>query len=486
MRKTIAFTLSLLLFFSPLSYGNNTTDLPDIGPEGGLLSPSENKRFGEAFMRYVMSSQKVIADPLLSSYIQILGQQLVAASDAGGRSFHFFLVDSPQVNAFAGPGGYIGVNTGLITTTQSESELASVMSHEIAHVTQDHLVRTYNAMERMSLPMQAAAIAALVLGAATGNADAGLMTATGLQASVAQQQINFTRTHEKEADSIGIQTLAGAGFDPRAMGVFFDRLGSSNRLYDSGKLPEYLRTHPISTNRVADARGRADAYPYRQRPDSLDYHLVRATLKVRDIQSPTEAVEYFERTLKEKRYHNEEAQKYGYALALMEAKRFADASEQFDQLLSQRPEKIAYLVKQAHAKSFNGETKKAVAILESGLALYPGNYLLSIYYAELLLSEDFPDKALVILQSQIEGRASDARLYRMAARAAGNTGDKTKGHRYLAEYYYHGGNLEAAIQQLERALQDRTIDYYLDAEISARLNNIKQELQALKQRIAAE
>lgn len=487
-RKPGARSIRLLLFIflhsliAPLSYADNFS-LPEIGdPSGNLLSPAGERRLGQAFMRHVRASQQVISDPLMNSYIQSLGGRLAASSNSQERTFHFFLIDSPDVNAFAGPGGYIGINTGLITTTESESELASVLGHEIAHVTQNHLVRTFDAMQRMSLPAAALAVTALVVGAATKQTDAGLAVATGVQAGMAQSQINFTRSHEEEADSIGIENLAQAGFDPQAMPVFFERMGKATRLYSSGELPEFLRTHPVTSNRIADARGRAGAYPYRQTPDSLEYHLVRAALKSAQFTTPKDAVTYFRESLQSHRYRNEESQRYGYVLALIADRQFEQAQKQLDILLQERPEQIAYIDAQALQLEKSGRSKEAQQIIQDGLELYPGNHPLTLRNAILLLEIGAPLKALKLLEAQLQGRPDDEQLYRLLARAAGDAGKNTLGHQYMAEYYYLSGELESAIQQLQIALKDDSNDYYRSARITARLKSLQDELNELKSR----
>ena len=487
-RKPGARSIRLLLFIflhsliAPLSYADNFS-LPEIGdPSGNLLSPAGERRLGQAFMRHVRASQQVISDPLMNSYIQSLGGRLAASSNSQERTFHFFLIDSPDVNAFAGPGGYIGINTGLITTTESESELASVLGHEIAHVTQNHLVRTFDAMQRMSLPAAALAVTALVVGAATKQTDAGLAVATGVQAGMAQSQINFTRSHEEEADSIGIENLAQAGFDPQAMPVFFERMGKATRLYSSGELPDFLRTHPVTSDRIADARGRAGAYPYRQTPDSLEYHLVRAALKSAQFGSPKDAVTYFRDSLSNHRYRNEESQRYGYALALIADRKFEQAQKHLDTLLRARPEQIAYIDAQALLLEKQGKLKEAQQIIQDGLEFYPGNHVLSLRNATLLLDIGSPLQALTLLETHLQGRPDDEQLYKLLARAAGNAGKNTLGHQYMAEYYYLSGELESAVKQLQIALKDDTSDYYQSARIAARLKSLQDELNDLKQR----
>ena len=205
------------------------TDLPDLGNSaGGLMTPKRERDLGRAFMRSVRRSQKVMDDPLLNDYIQQLGQRLVDASGERGTPFSFFMIDDPQINAFAGPGGYIGVYTGLLQTTETESELAAVLAHEIAHVTQQHLLRAWESTSQMSIPSAAILLAAVVLGAAVGG-DAAAAAAVGGQAALIQQQINFTRANEQEADRVGIDILAESGYEPRAMPSFFDRMGKANQ-----------------------------------------------------------------------------------------------------------------------------------------------------------------------------------------------------------------------------------------------------------------
>lgn len=241
-------------------------------------------------------------------------------------------------------------------------------------------------------------------------------------------------------------------------------------------------THPVTTNRIADAYGRAGEYPYRQRPDSLAYHLLKAKLKIRQIDNPKQAVKYFSTTLTEGRYRNKEAQRYGYVQALLENHQYEQARKELDKLLSQRPTQLHYIVADAQLLKAVGKDKKGIQILEDGLLIYPGNYPLSLYLADALLDAGYAKKALDLLDDQRRGHPEDTNIYARLARAAGDSGDKSQGHHYLAEFHYHSGNLESALQQLQIALKDREMEYYRSAQLSARLKQVKEELAELKKR----
>ncbi|MCW8906769.1 MAG: M48 family metalloprotease [Sedimenticola sp.] len=475
--------VALLFGITSQSLAANDIRLPDIGnPSGNVLTPAQEKRLGRAFMRSIRSSLPVIQDPLLSAYIQSLGERIVQANENASGGFQFFLIDAQQVNAFAGPGGHIGVYAGLITTTESESELASVLAHEVAHVTQKHLVRTYDAVQTMSLPAAAVAIAAIAIGAATDNPDMALAAATGVQAGMMQREINFTRSHEEEADSIGIKTLAEAGFDPTAMPVFFSRMGKASRLYDNGKLPEFLRTHPVTTNRIADAYGRAGTFPYRQRADSLDYHLARERLRVMAFKDPREGIDFYSKSLNDGRYRNEEAHRYGYVLSLIGNRQYEQAREQLERLTRESPEQVEYLVAGSDLEKLSGDPQAGLEILKTGLKTHPANYPLTIYYAQALLDIGQPQKVIPLLEQQLQGRPDSVLAYKLLAQAAGDSGRGSEGHGYLAEYYYLIGDLKSALNHLETALRDRDLSYYESARMAARLKEIRQEKEDLEAR----
>jgi len=473
--------LSLFLTLVPL--GNTATalntELPNLGHSAGsLMTPKQERELGRAFMRNVRQNQAVLDDPVVADYIQQLGARLVASSDAAGQGFKFFVIDNPEINAFAGPGGHIGIYTGLILTTETESELAAVLAHEIAHVTQNHLLRAWETAGNMAIPNAAILLAAIALGATVGG-DAGMAAAMGGQAALLQKQINFTRANEKEADRIGIDILAKSDFETRAMPAFFSRMGKANRVYAT-EIPEFLLTHPVSTNRTADALGRAETYPYQQPEGDLRYQLVRAHLQQRDQSSPEAAVADIDRLLKNGRYRNREAMEYARTLALVRANRLKEADDAIDNLLQQHPKVSEFIVTKASIEARRKQTGKALERLRAAVLEKPSSYALNLAYAEVAVAHGQFAAALQQLQEYLQYNDDDPKVFQLMSIAAGEQGDKLQAHRLLAEHHYLNGDLDAAILQLEIATKFASGNFYEAARIESRLTVFKKE-QTLKE-----
>jgi predicted Zn-dependent protease len=471
----IVLLVSLVAISSAHSENVETIQLPELGsPSDQYLTPSEEARLGKEFMQSLRKTGKVLDDPLITEYVQQLGEKLLKQSEAVGQNFTFFVIDNPEINAFAGPGGYIGIYSGLILASQSESELASVIAHEIAHVTQKHLLRAFDTANRISGKTAALLLASILVGVA-GSPDAGLAMMTGTQAGAIQEQINFTRSNEEEADTVGIQILANADFDPRAMPIFFERMTHANRLYDSG-IPEILRTHPVTTNRIADALGRAEKYAYRQYPGNLSYHLTREALRVRQFKEPSKAVSHFASGLEEGRHLNQEAHEYGHALALAADRQYGNAEKIIDGLLRENPSQVEYILASADIVKKSGKHKKALKILDTYYSLMPENYPLAVAYIEALTIAKQLDKAREINQQAITLRNNDPRLYRLLSKIEELDGNQAESHRMLAEAFAADGELKSAVQQLEIALKSvNRSDFYLTSRIESRLNQLRDQ-----------
>ena len=456
-------------------------DLPELGsPSDRYLTPTGEKKLGREFMLSVRKSADVLDDPLITEYVQDMGYRLLKQSDAAGEEFHFFILDEPSINAFAGPGGYIGIHSGLILATQSESELASVIAHEIAHVTQKHLLRAFDAANQMSGKTAALLLASILVGVA-GSPDAGIAMATGAQASAIQEQINFTRSNEEEADTVGIEMLAEAEFDPRAMPVFFERLTHASRLYDAG-IPEMLRTHPVTTNRIADALGRAEKHAYRQYPSNLRFYLTREALRVRQFKEPADAVKHFASGLEEGRHLNQEAHEYGHALALIRNLEYAKAQTILDRLLKANGAQIEYVLASAELAKLRKNPQQALRSLETYYSLMPEHYALSVAYIETLIEAGQYTKARKVAAQTISLRPDDPRLYRLVGRLEKLDHNPAESHRMLAEAYVAEGRLQPATQQLEIALREADKDdFHLLSRLESRLTQLREAIKREKE-----
>ena len=449
-------------------------DLPEMGSSAdSVMSAAEQRELGQEFMKWVRKALKVSDDPVLTDYIQSLGNELAAAGREGSGNYDFFIVDDPGINAFAGPSGHIGFNAGLIMAAETEAELAAVVAHEIAHVSQKHLMRSFESQKQMSIPTVALMLAAAVLGAAV-DPSAGIAALASVQGVAAQRQINFTRNNEEEADRIGIDTLARAGLDPFAMPGFFQKLTRATRIYDSGA-PELLRTHPVTTDRIADALSRAERYGHQQRPDNLRFQLTRANLRQRNYSRAEQAVDRFEEALKKGRYRDETAERYGYALALSRAGRQQDASEQVQLLLERHPSQVEFIVLYAEILIRGGRADVAVNDLKGPVGLSPGNWPLHQTYAEALMAAGKPAAALESLENFVSLRPGIPQIYRLMADAAGKSGKRTETLRWRAEALYYDGDIEPAIQQLELALRQPKLGFYLASKIQVRLSELREE-----------
>lgn len=321
-------TTILPMLFTASSFAD---ELPNLGDASqATISPRQERELGLQIMSEIRADPTYLDDPEIAGYLTDLGNRLILNSNEAhpDQEFEFFALQDPTINAFALPGGFMGFNSGLILTAQAESELAGVMAHEIAHVTQKHLARMISGQKYSMLTSLVAA--ALAIWASRSNPQAGQAILVGSQAQRIQSQLDFTRAHEKEADRIGLSILISAGLDPHGMSTFFERLQRASRFRESAA-PSYLRTHPITHKRIADIESRIHDIPYRQIPDSLDFQLVRAKLRA-SLESPRDAVEHFDSVLQDKRYSNEAVERYGLINALLRDRKYVRADKELAQL----------------------------------------------------------------------------------------------------------------------------------------------------------
>lgn len=448
-------------------------ELPSIGePADQTISPIEESKLGANVVRQLRQHGYMLDDPQLSDYVTATGRKLASFSGANPAGFEFFIIKDTRINAFALPGGYIGVNAGLILAAEEESEFAGVMSHEVAHVTQRHIARQIESTQALNIATMAALLVALIASGGSGDlAQAALtMGISGIQ----QRQINFTRSHELEADRIGIRTLASAGYDPRGMAAFFERMEERTRLYGDG-VPEILRTHPVNVTRITEARSRAAGYPPVKLADDREFQLMQARLRVLSSPQITEALAHFQGRTRGGG-PSTDADRYGLGLALLRSGQPQAARPIIEALVKQQPEQLHFLLEWARTQLAGDSPKDALATLERLHARYPNNLPVAATYAEALLRFKRPaDTRRVILgvKGALDGDLPE--LHRLLAVAAQDLGWKAEALFRMAEYHHLQGNYMAAMNQLDAALRLPDINANDKARVQAQLEVYERE-----------
>jgi predicted Zn-dependent protease len=476
-RSLAALSLALTLS-TPLALADG---LPDLGDTArGELSAIVERRIGESIMNDIrLHDPQYLDDPEIEWYVNELGQRLAASANDAGTSFNFFAMRDPTINAFAMFGGYIGVNSGLLLSAQTESEVAGVLAHEISHVTQRHLARQIEKEKQVS----AASMLALVVGilAARSNSQVAAATMTASQAAAIQSQLSFTRDYEREADRVGFEVLAKSGFDVRGMASFFERLQKAGRVYENNA-PVYLRTHPLTTERISDIENRVARVPYKQVPDSLDFQLVRAKLRAQDG-VPHDAIRDFELALREQKYSSEVATRYGYAIALQRDRQWAAAERELAPALKLKSTSPLVERLAAELRAQQGDLPAAKKRFAAAMQRFPTAHALRYGYVETLLALGEAEPAKRFLQEQVQLYSQDARLHTLLAKTYATLGKLGAQHRAQAEAYLVQGQLGQAIEQLGLAQKQADNDFYEQSVIDARLRELKaRQAEEAKQR----
>ena len=452
--------------------GADDIKIPDMGsPADAILNKSMEAQIGRAIMRSIRNSGVVVEDPQINEYINDIGHRIAAQTNDGDHDFTFFVVQYERINAFALPGGYIGVHTGLIDATRNEHELAGVIAHEIAHVTQRHIARSIHASSRQSILSTALMLGALILGAASGDSDVAQAGMAVAQGTAAQQQINFTRSNEHEADRIGISALAGAGFDPHGMSSFFEVMSRQQLSAPDERMPEFLRTHPVTSTRIAEARTRASEYPRARADDSTNYGISQARLRVAAFDTPEQAVEYFER----RDYALQtDIERYGRAVAYQRDGRDADAKRIFEDLVESDKKVIAYHIGLGQAQLALEQYAAGRKTFDRAVELFPRNVPLVINYGEMLLQLGEADEAHTMLLDLMNNVPPTPEQVRLIARAAAMAGDSAEAYYYLSEYRLMTGDLVGGVNYLRQALEMPELQEIQRIRFQARIDFIRE------------
>ena len=445
--------------------------LPDLGGAGdAALSPQIERRLGESIVRDIRRDPSYVDDPEVTEYLATLGAKLTQVAGGARQDFEFFAVRDPSINAFALPGGFVGVHTGLLTTAETESELASVLAHEIAHVTQRHIARLFGAQKQMQMPVMVALAAAILLGRSRPDLASG--AAAAAQGAAAATTLSYTRDFEREADRVGLQALAAAGFEPRAMSTFFERMQRTNRVADDGTVPGYLRTHPITTERIADAQNRIAALPYKQHLGSEEFHLVRAKLRAEGGDAH-DTVTSLAASVRDGRFASEAAARYGLVHGLLRVRKVKEAEVEMALLRKTGAggpmiETLAARVKQAA-----GDPAGAAKLLAAARARYPSSRPVLYAHVDALHDARQDEEATKVLGEALRTYPRDARLFGLQSKTYAALGKRLLQHQAQAEFYALQGNLPGAIEQLQLARSAGDGDFYQQSVVDARVRELR-------------
>lgn len=478
-RKHFIPTLLLLgAFGCALAHGAEESQrLPELGDgSSSLFSGQQEYELGRAWLKIFRSQVRTVSDPVLQDYLENLVYKLASNSQLKDRRLEVVIVDNPTINAFAVPGGVVGVHNGTFLVAENEAQLASVLGHELAHLSQRHFARGVEQQQRAAIPTMAGLLGALVL-AATAHGDAGIAAMTATQAAAQQNQLRFSRENEQEADRFGMETAVKAGYDPNAFASMFENMLAANRF--AGRTPpEFLLTHPLTESRVSDARNRARDYPRAVYVDNLDYQLMRARVEVQLAGNNSEVIKRIKARLSKSR--NPEADHYALALAYLAAGQPEEARAHLKPLIAKDPWRIAYAVTDAQIDITAGNVDSAIRKMEQQLRVNPGNHPLSMTYADALLKANQPQKAEVVLEDEAKARPNDPDVWYLLAETDGLAGNIVGVHRARAEYFVLNGVLDKAEKQLGYALPLVKGDNLTTTKIEERIRQIKAMDEAMR------
>ncbi len=497
VRASIVLIIGALALLSAPSLRSQDLSLPDLGSSAeAIASPEELRRYGRQLMGSFREAGLLFDDPLLDEYIEALGYRLVANANRPDQHFKFFLLRDRTVNAFAAVGGFIGTYAGLILMVESEDELAAVTAHEIAHITQNHTLRGVESASKASVPimlgMLAAAIAASRSGSNSGG-DAAQAAIVGGMGLMQQVQINYTRANEYEADRVGIQTLAQAGFDPMGMAEVFGRMGRQSRNYGLSP-PEILRTHPFESTRVAEAKTRAETIarstPASTRSDpaalrSLDgqFSLFQERIRVLMEGADRPLIGHYRERLK-----NDPGNpflRYGLAHSLVRREAYQEAETLVDELLDEYPATLTLQLLAAEIESRTGREQQALERFHALNERHPDRAAVLAPYAELLLKhgdEGQAREAARLLRPLVDRDTDHAQLYALIGRAYELGGDTIRAAEAHALSAAYNGRFEDSLTQFERLQRRGDLDYYQRARVQARITELTPIVMELRRR----
>lgn len=505
--KNLSFLASAILAFFPCSHTlassgfstQNTSqdslfrpdyNLPNLGTVAGAdLSLKQEREYGEEIMLHMRKDPSYLTDSETSDYLNRLGYRLIAASQTQPYDFFFFPVRDKSLNAFALPGGFVAVHSGLIVSAQTESELAGVLGHEIGHVTQRHIARMIE-QSQGSLAMTVGSILLAILAARAGGGSGGnaaMAISLGTQAAMIQRQLAYSRDAEREADRVGLSSLTNAGFDPHGMESFFEKLQRNNRYYESASLA-YLSTHPLSVERIGDMKSRTMQLPIKTVRDSLDFKLIQARMRVLQetrYDGWLSCTKIFQEGIDKLPSQAAAAAHYGLSVAFQKMNQKEKALTHARMAMNLAHEQNIILEK--HLSEIIFETAKTTAQKEEALRIslasaqrYPYSSMIAISHAQLLYRSGKNDDVIRYLRNQRAISRNDTDYYSLSARSYEALGKRSLAYVCTGDMYFYSGNLNAALYQYELAQKASDADFYVMSEIDAKLRNVRQRIKERK------
>ena len=462
----------LFLFLFLLSGISLANELPDLGDYSEtVIGAHEESIIGSQILQEVYKSDRVIRDVEIEDYLNKVTDKIVKSSDYSGSGITFFIVNDPSINAFAMLGGVIGVHTGLILSASTESELASVLSHEVAHITQRHVARMIGKLQKDSFKSYLGIGLALLLARSNPDLARGAILAT--QAMGVQTVLDFTRENEKEADRVGIKILDKAGFDVRGSIDFFKTLQKGSR-YSSGASPSFLRTHPITSERISDIKDRLSDYPYKQRADDLSFHLVKGKLRV-FLRNKKAIQKELEINVKSRAYVNELGERYALAYAYLLNENFNKAESELEWIMSKNIENPMVDQLRVEILLKRGDLNSAYQVLSRSIKKYPKHRIFIYGLANYFIEKKLATEAIKFLRSYVLVFRNDSNLYELLAKAYSLKGMRLLQYESLAESFYYKYNLQEAIAQMDMAVRAADGDFYQKSRVEARLKQLQKE-----------
>jgi predicted Zn-dependent protease len=478
--RGVSLTLGFALLTHALPVAADDSNLPQLGDSvSASISPEKEFRLGRAWMRQLRGSTGMVDDPIVQDYVEHLAYRLAFHSPLTNPDLVINLIDDTSINAFAVPGGVVGVNVGLIIYANSEAEMAAVLAHELGHLSQRHFARSLASQNRNQWLYLSALLASIIVAAKT-NSDAGVAGIATTQAAAVQNELSFSRADEAEADRVGMQTLVDSGIDPHAMPEFFERLQRQSG--ESLSVPEFLQDHPVTEARIADTLNRANKYPQKLPEDSFDFEAMRQRILVRYTDESGNGVTHYQQALRGVKTGTERYNvlQLGLALALTQNRQYAVARDAIKPLLAADPQRVDYLIAASDIDFAERKYADIVARLEKPLTLSPDNYPLLMYYARAQIANGHPQAVIDTLEAEARERPDDLAIWGLLVDAYIGSKNAIGVYRSQAEVYFMVGNDEKAIEQLRLAANQTRDNYPLNAKIQRRMREMQQAKEDLK------